>query len=41
MTTLDNYNICYNKNINNLFDNIENRIQILEAVKVNCKTFKI
>ena len=32
MTTLDNYNICYNKNINNLFDNIENRIQILEKL---------
>jgi hypothetical protein len=32
MTTLDNYNICYNKNINNLFDNIENRVQILEKL---------
>ena len=32
MTTLDNYNICYNKNINNIFDNIENRIQILEKL---------
>ena len=29
MTTLNNYNI-YNKNINNLFDNIENRVQLLE-----------
>ena len=29
MTTLNNYNI-YNKNINNLFDNIENRVQSLE-----------
>ena len=29
MTTLNTYNI-YNKNINNLFDNIENRVQLLE-----------
>jgi hypothetical protein len=31
MTTLNNYNI-YNKNINNLFDNIENRVQSLEKL---------
>jgi hypothetical protein len=30
MTTLDNNNICYNKNINNIFDNIENRVQLFE-----------
>jgi len=30
MTTLNTYNIC-NKNINNIFDNIENRVQLLES----------
>ena len=29
MTTLNTFNIC-NKNINNLFDNIENRVFIIE-----------
>ena len=29
MTTLNTYNIC-NKNINNIFDNIENRVRLLE-----------
>ena len=29
MTTLNTFNIC-NKNINNIFDNIENRVQLLE-----------
>ena len=29
MTTLNTFNIC-NKNINNIFDNIENWVQLLE-----------
>jgi hypothetical protein len=34
MTILNTYNIC-NKNINNIFDNIENRVQLLENSLMN------